>query len=49
MELRTLFLGMYEVVSESSRTVVVITALVKKDERGGQGHTSKSLLHRSAT
>jgi hypothetical protein len=36
-------------VSESSRTVIVVTALVKEDERGGQGHTSTSLLHQSAT
>jgi hypothetical protein len=34
----------YEVVSESSRTVVE-TPSVKEDERGGQGHTSESLLH----
>jgi hypothetical protein len=39
----------YEVVSESSQTVIVVTASVKEDERGGQGHTSKSLLHQSAT
>jgi hypothetical protein len=39
----------YEVVSESSRTVIVVTALVKKDERRDQGHTSESLLHQSAT
>jgi hypothetical protein len=38
----------YEVLLESSRTVIV-TALVKEDERGGQGHTSASLLHQSAT
>jgi hypothetical protein len=31
-------------VSESSRAVIVVTASVK-DERGGQGHTSTSLLH----
>jgi hypothetical protein len=29
---------LYEVVSESSQTVIV-TATVKEDERGGQGHT----------
>jgi hypothetical protein len=40
---------MYEVVSESSRTVIVVTASVKEDERGGQGHTSEYLLHQSAT
>jgi hypothetical protein len=39
----------YEVVSESSRTVIVGTASVKEDERRGQGHTSASLLHQSAT
>jgi hypothetical protein len=27
-------------VSESSRTIIVVTASVKEDERGGQGHTS---------
>jgi hypothetical protein len=36
------------VLSESSRTVIVVTALMKEDERGGQGHTSANLLHRSA-
>jgi hypothetical protein len=36
------------VVSEGSRTVIVVTASVKEDERGGQGHTSESLLHQSA-
>jgi hypothetical protein len=41
-------LDLYEVVLESSRTVIVVTASVK-DERGGQGHTSESLLHQSAT
>jgi hypothetical protein len=35
-------------VSESSRTVIVVTASVKEDERGGQGHTFESLLHMSA-
>jgi hypothetical protein len=30
----------YEVLSESSRTVIVVTASVKEDEKGGQGHTS---------
>jgi hypothetical protein len=39
----------YKVVSESSRTLIVVTALVKEDERGGQGHISASLLHQSAT
>jgi hypothetical protein len=37
----------YKVLLESSRTVIVVTALVK-DERGGQGHTSASLLYQSA-
>jgi hypothetical protein len=37
-----------EVVSESSWTLIVATASVKGDERGGQGHTSTSLLHQSA-
>jgi hypothetical protein len=35
--------------SESYRTVIVVTALVKEDERGRQGHTSVSLLHQFAT
>jgi hypothetical protein len=34
-------------VLDSSWTVTVVTALVK-EERGGQGHTSASLLHQSA-
>jgi hypothetical protein len=38
----------YEVLSEISLTVIVVTASVKEDERGGQGHTSASLLHQSA-
>jgi hypothetical protein len=36
-------------LSESSWTVVVVTASVKEDERGGQGHISTSLLHQSTT
>jgi hypothetical protein len=36
------------VILESSQTVIVVTASVKVDERGGQGHTSESLLHQSA-
>jgi hypothetical protein len=38
-----------EVVSESSRTLIVVTASVKEVERGGQGHTSASLLDQSVT
>jgi hypothetical protein len=38
----------YEVLPESFWTVTVVTASVKEDERGGQGHTSASLLHLSA-
>jgi hypothetical protein len=34
---------------ESSKTVIVVTASLKEDERGGQGHTSTNLLHQSAT
>jgi hypothetical protein len=34
---------------ESSRTVIVVTALLKEDERGGQSHISASLSHQSAT
>jgi hypothetical protein len=37
------------VVSESSQTITIVTALVKEDERGSQGHTSKSLFHQSVT
>jgi hypothetical protein len=29
--------------------VIVVTASVEEDERGGQGHTSASLLDQSAT
>jgi hypothetical protein len=36
-------------VPESSRTVIFVTALVKEGERGGESHTSVSLLHQSAT
>jgi hypothetical protein len=43
------FFYTYKVLSESSRTVIVVIASVKEDERGGQGHTSASLLHQSAT
>jgi hypothetical protein len=42
-------LQVYKVLSESSWTVIVVTASVKEDERGGQGHTSANLLHQSAT
>jgi hypothetical protein len=38
-----------EVLSESSRTLIVVTASVKEDEGEGQGHTSASLLHQSTT
>jgi hypothetical protein len=40
---------LYEVLSKSSQTVIVVTALVEEDERGGQGHISSSLLNQSAT
>jgi hypothetical protein len=40
---------LYDVVSESSRTVTVVTASVKEEERGGQSYTFTSLLHQSAT
>jgi hypothetical protein len=43
-----MIVSLYEVLLESSQTVVVVTASVKEDERGGQGHTSASLLHLSA-
>jgi hypothetical protein len=42
-------LASYEVLSENSRSVIVVTASLKEDERRGQGHTSASLLHQSAT
>jgi hypothetical protein len=29
--------------------LTVVPALVKEDDRGGQGHTSESLLHQCAT
>jgi hypothetical protein len=41
-----------EILYEVYRTVltaIVVIASVKEDERGGQGHTSKSLLHQSDT
>jgi hypothetical protein len=38
----------YEVVLESSQTVIAVIASVKDDERGGQGLTSESPLHQSA-
>jgi hypothetical protein len=38
-----------EVVLESCLIVIAIIASVKDDERGGQGHTSESLLQQSAT
>jgi hypothetical protein len=38
----------YKFLSESSRTISVVTASVKGD-RGGEGHTSINLLHQSAT
>jgi hypothetical protein len=44
-----MFIGTYKLLSESSRTVIVVTASVKEDERGSQGHTSASLLHQFAT
>jgi ankyrin repeat protein len=41
--------GTCEVVSESSQTVIVVTDSVKEDKRGGQGLSSASQLHQSAT
>jgi hypothetical protein len=38
----------YKILFDRSLTVIVVTASVKEDERGGQGHTSESLLHQSA-
>jgi hypothetical protein len=38
----------YGVLLESSWTVIVVNASIKEDERGGQGHTSASILHQSA-
>jgi hypothetical protein len=42
------FYHTYEVVLESSQTVIAGTASMNENERGGQGHTSASLLHQSA-
>jgi hypothetical protein len=42
------YLSIYEVLLQSSWIVIVVTASVK-EERGGQGHTSASLLHQVAT
>jgi hypothetical protein len=44
-----LFAVCMSMLSESPSTVIIISASVKEDERGGQGHTSASLLYRSAT
>jgi hypothetical protein len=38
---------LYAVLFESSWNVIVVTASVKEDDRGSQGHTSASLLHQS--
>jgi hypothetical protein len=37
-----------KVLLDSSRTVVIVTASAKENDRGGQGHTSVSLFHQSA-
>jgi hypothetical protein len=37
-------LKLYEVLSESTLILIVVTASVKADDRGVQGHTSASLL-----
>jgi hypothetical protein len=39
----------YCISMESSWTVIVVTALMKEDKVGGQGHASASLLHQPAT
>jgi hypothetical protein len=39
----------YDVVLESSQTVIVVIASVKDDEREGQDHTSENVLHQPAT
>jgi hypothetical protein len=36
-------------VLEISYTVIVVTALMKEDEKGGQSHTYASLLHQPVT
>jgi hypothetical protein len=41
--------GWQILLSESSWTVIVVTALVKEGESEGQGHTFENLLHQSAT
>jgi hypothetical protein len=42
----------YKMLLESSQTVIVVTASVKEDEKGGQGHTPQvycnSLPHDTA-
>jgi hypothetical protein len=38
-------MNVYKVASENSGMVIVITASVKEDEKGGLGLTSASLLH----
>jgi hypothetical protein len=37
-----------QLLLESFQTLIVVTASVEDDERGGQGHISASLLHQSA-
>jgi hypothetical protein len=50
-----LFILLYDVLSESSRIVVFVvvaaaaSAASVKDEKGGHGHTSLSILHQFAT
>jgi hypothetical protein len=41
-------MSQYEELLESSWTVIIVTASLKEDEKGGQGHTSASLLYQYA-
>jgi hypothetical protein len=42
----TICIGLHnEVLSETSRTIIVVSASVEEDDRGGQGRNSASLLH----
>lgn len=47
-KIHDLLCRIYEVVSEMSRIIIVVTSPLK-DESGGQGHIYASLLQQSAT
>jgi hypothetical protein len=48
-KIHDLLCSFYEVVSEISRTSIVVTFSVKEYKRGCQGHTSASILHQHVT